>query len=145
MSDPFSEYERKFRDNHIEHFTPEEFMCKCGSEFGLCDMLVLDMDFINRLESFRASVGIPMRITSGYRCGFHPIEVRKVHPGPHRTGKAADIAILGASLHEMLCSLVPHDFTGIGLNQKGDHDERFLHLDTCGAEPWRPRPHVWTY
>lgn len=150
MSDPFSEYEEKFREVAIKHFNPEEFMCKCGSEFGLCDILVLDMDFIMELDEFRNDLGIPFRVTSGYRCGFHPIEVKKIHPGPHRTGKAVDIAVVGASTYQILYGLGMHNahghpFMGIGLNQKGDHDERFLHLDMCEAKPWRPRPHVWTY
>lgn len=135
-------YDNLFDAADIKHFNPFEFVCQCGED---CPTLVLDMGFIQRLDVFRDSVGIPFRVTSGYRCPQHPAEKEKTHPGPHQTGKAVDIAVLGASCHEILCSLVSHDFTGIGLNQKGDHDERFLHFDTCEAEPWRPRPHVWTY
>ncbi len=142
----------RYNSLKIRHFLPEEFMCKCGNHF--CDQEPMDVAFLLLLDEFRNYTGVPFRVTSGFRCGFHPIEAKKSHPGPHRTGYAADFAFVGASCHEMLYQLgwfnqYQEDqslrFTGIGLNQKGDHDERFMHLDMCDAAPWRPRPHVWTY
>lgn len=142
--------------DEIKNFTRDEFVCKCG--LALCANQEMDENFILLLDDFRTWTGITFRVTSGFRCHLHPIEAKKSHPGPHRTGCAADGAFVGATCHEMLYQLGEFRnylqessrepilaFTGIGLNQKGDHDERFLHLDTCGAEPWRPRPHVWTY
>lgn len=148
MNDPFQEYLVKFEKENIIHFKPHEFSCRCGSP--LCEVLILDMDFISYLDDFRQSMAMPFRITSGYRCPMHPIEAKKTHPGPHQTGKAADIAVLGLEAYKFLFGLGMHNahgdpFVGIGLNQKGDHDERFIHLDMCDSMPYRPRPHVWTY
>lgn len=141
-----------YKSLKIHHFDPVEFVCKCGDPN--CFDEGMDHDFLKLLQHFRNYTSIPMRVTSGFRCGFHPIEAKKTHPGPHTTGRAADFALVGASCHEILYELgwfnsTQEDqslrFRGIGLNQKGDHDDRFLHLDVCDAEPWRPRPHVWTY
>lgn len=158
MIDPkvIEKHQEAFKIAKIQHFTPFEFTCRCGNEF--CDLLELDMGFIELLDDFRNYVGMPFRITSGYRCAFHTAEQAKIHPGPHRLGMAADIAFVGISTHKFLYELGWYEsnrslrpcpasdrFTGIGMNQKGDHDERFIHLDTCVNQPYRPRPHVWTY
>lgn len=148
MTDVIEMAEEAFRIAEIQHFTPQEFTCKCGTQY--CDLLVMDMDFVSRLDQWRDEMDIPFRITSGYRCAWHPIEMKKTQPGPHRLGQAADIACVGNGTYLLLYGLGIHNahgacFTGIGLNQKDDHDERFLHVDTCKSEPWRPRPHVWTY
>jgi len=92
-----------------------------------------------------------LRISSGFRCVLHPIEQKKNNPGPHTTGKAADILTAGSATHGIILELgqtYNHDepyFAGIGLSQKGPLEDRFIHLDACIAAPWRPRPHVWTY
>ncbi len=142
------QYKDAFKLAEIKHFIPEEFVCKCGEDD--CSYLVLDMDFVALLDDFRNDMGFAFRLTSGYRCPLHPAEREKIHPGPHQTGKAVDGAFVGLSAYSLLYGLGMHTahgspFMGIGLNQKGDHDTRFIHLDTCVSEPWRPRPHIWTY
>lgn len=150
MLNPVSKLD--FNDAQIKHFTPEEFGCKCGECDGSARM---DMVFVKLLDEFRAFVEIPFIISSGYRCPLHPIEKRKSAPGPHSTGQAADILLHGEQMwyvKQHLGRFKPSGFMedrlhfwGIGENQKGPIESRFLHLDICDAAPNRPRPHCWTY
>ncbi len=128
----------------MKHFDISEFRCNCGKCLRRTEP-PMDPNFLDLLDGLRDLADFPFIITSGYRCSEHPIEKAKQSPGPHSTGKAADIALFGNRLHTVLFSHAVYWFTGIGLNQKGDISQRFLHLDTCEAGPNRPRPHVWTY
>ncbi len=123
------------------NFVPEEFQCKC------CRVLKIDDDFIETLQEIRNTYGKPMNVSSGYRCSAHPIEARKVErggkPGSHYSGKAADIACTGSDALTLLRVALSHDkITGVGVNQKGPHGARFIHLDTVVTTP---RPNVWSY
>jgi uncharacterized protein YcbK (DUF882 family) len=99
----------------------------------------MDPDFMHRLQGLRNRFNKPMTITSGYRCPEHPIEAAKASPGAHTTGKAADVAVQGADAHRLLSISLELNFTGIGVQQKGD--KRFLHLDTLTEQ----RPTIWSY
>lgn len=100
----------------------------------------MNPDFLKKLQQLRTAFAKPMRITSGYRCPQHPVEVKKAAPGVHSTGCAADIAIQGADAYEVLRLAFHFGFTGIGVQQKGTG--RFIHLDTSTSPP---RPTVWSY
>ena len=116
------------------NFKESEFACKH------CGKAEMDPDFMFRLQTLRTRYRKPMTITSGYRCPEHPIEAAKSSPGPHSTGKAADVGVQGAEAHRVLSIALEMNFKGIGVQQKGD--KRFLHLDDVedGA-----RPTVWSY
>jgi uncharacterized protein YcbK (DUF882 family) len=118
--------------SNIKHFSPEEFQCShCGVE-------QMDEDFMLRLDLVRDTCGFPIIITSGYRCPKHPIEAAKPGgPGPHSTGKAAD---LGISFHRAraLLTMVTQNFNGLGIKQHGDSAGRFIHVDLL-------EPRLWTY
>jgi hypothetical protein len=49
-----------------EHFTKEEFACRCGCGTGEISMILVDA-----LEYTRVLYGKPMRINSGLRCLSH--------------------------------------------------------------------------
>jgi uncharacterized protein YcbK (DUF882 family) len=115
------------------NFKESEFACRH------CGQTKMDTDFMHRLQLLRDRFKKPMTITSGYRCPQHPIEAAKSAPGPHSTGKAADIAVQGADAHRLLSISLELNFTGIGVQQKGD--KRFLHLDTLTEQ----RPTIWSY
>jgi uncharacterized protein YcbK (DUF882 family) len=116
------------------NFKESEFACKH------CGKTQMEPDFMHRLQSLRNRYGKPMTITSGYRCPDHPIEKAKTSPGPHSTGQAADIAVSGADAHRLLSISLELNFTGIGVQQKGD--KRFIHLDTLTSNQ---RPTIWSY
>lgn len=144
------------KNSGIRYFTANEFRCKCFMQLpagqGCGGDTKMDMAFIKLLDEFRDFCGFAFRITSAYRCPDHPIEAKKEHPGPHQTGQAVDIAVWGHSAYDLKMALgkfVPSEprlgFFGVGENQKGNIDSRFIHLDMCENTPYRPRPHCWTY
>jgi zinc D-Ala-D-Ala carboxypeptidase len=120
--------------NYGKFFSESEFKC------SHCGVAKMDQDFINRLNELRREVGVPLRVTSGYRCPDHPIEARKVASGAHTTGKAVDFAVEGRLAHELLKQAMEMNFKGIGVQQKGTG--RFIHLDDWVAPN---RPTVWSY
>lgn len=125
---------------HIKHFRPEEFRCShCGAEHMQKDTMI-------RLDMLRERLGVPLIITSGYRCPEHPIEAKKVatggKPGVHSTGHAADIACRGELAYRILSVAPSLGFIRIGVNQKGS--SRFLHLDDYVGDEFI-RMTVWSY
>ena len=117
------------------NFTAAELRCQhCGAE-GIQPALM------DKLQELRTAYGKPMRITSGYRCPKHPVEVNKAVPGAHALGLAADIGVQGAEAYEVLKLALAAGFTGIGVQQKGTG--RFIHVDVVDGA--LPRPTVWSY
>ena len=123
----------------IEFFTPDEFACRCG-----CGQNEIDPEFVQWLDSIRRRLGWPFVVTSGYRCPEHPIEAKKAQPGAHATGVAADIHCFGEKAHELIELALVEGVRGLGVNQRGDIDGRFIHLD-LSDDGKRPRPWVWSY
>lgn len=102
---------------------------------------------LRRLDELRHLAGVPFNITSGYRCPQYNRRISSTGSnGPHTTGQAVDVHLVGAEVYEVLPLLKTMGFTGIGLDQNGDHKGRFLHLDDLkDHETKGPRPWVWTY
>ena len=120
------------------NFRPEEFACKAD------DSLIVEPEFMDRLQGLRHRVGLPFIVTSGYRT---PAYNARVSPttgltGPHTTGRAVDIRIAGPAVYDILKAAMMFGFTGIGLKQHDPHDGRFLHLDDLVGDK---RPRIWTY
>ena len=124
----------------FENFTRAEFACRC------CDKPEMDVDFVAALQRIRTAFGKAMPITSGYRCPLHNSNVSKTGlRGPHVTGKAADIAVMGADAHKLLCiALADPAITGLGIAQRGAPASKFIHLDALDPGNY-PRPTVWSY
>ncbi len=122
----------------FENFSEHEFTCKCG-----CGKAEMDSAFMQRLQDLRTENGAPIKINSGYRCPTHNESVSSTGAnGPHTTGHAADIAIAGADAFELLRLGLTLGFVGVGLDQKGEWSQRYVHLDDLQANN---RPRVWTY
>lgn len=119
------------------NFTRAEMACRCG-----CERSDMDASFMKRLQVVRDKFG-PMTVTSGFRCIDHN---RAIGGGPeHPLGKAADIRVSGQAARRLL-TLAVNDFPRIGVNQRGPHEQRFIHLGT--AEPSEVNgasPTVWSY
>ena len=116
------------------NFSAKEFDCQhCGAN-------EMKPEFMAKLQQLRTAYGAPMRITSGYRCPQHPIELKKAAPGAHASGQACDIGVQGAEAHRLLRMALEAGFTGVGVQQAGLG--RFLHLDTLEN---KNRPTVWSY
>ena len=128
----------------VEYFKRSEFACHCGE----CDSTgdEMNMEFIFALDQLRERQGTAMIITSGYRCPEYNDRISTTgRNGPHTTGRAADISVSGErAFHLILQCNLGGWMKGIGINQKGPHNKRFIHLDDL-EEPDHPRPRVWTY
>lgn len=103
----------------------------------------MDSAFMDKLESLRLCYGKPLAVSSAYRDATHPIEAKKAKPGSHSTGKAVDLLVSGADAYRVIEIALRLKFQGIGVNQKGPHGQRFIHLDTLDGGAYRPT--IWSY
>lgn len=126
--------------DELEFFQKKEFDCRCG-----CGRNEMDPDFLKKLDDLRRRLGFPLVVTSGYRCPDHNESVSTTgRDGPHTTGRAVDFGIMGYKAKRLLTQASLGGWmTGLGVNQKGPHNKRFIHLDDLESE--RTRPNVWSY
>lgn len=106
-----------------EHFTLQEFECPC------CKRVVLNRMLIIKLEELRDRIGIPIKITSGYRCPAYNSKVAGHAFSLHTQGRAVDIAAIGTEKIEK------HRRTLFGssyYNQSG----KYFHLQLDPAKEW---------
>ena len=106
-----------------EHFTEDEFKCRCG-----CGAAIMDHYFMTLLVTLRKRFGKPIHINSGYRCQAH--DAKFGGKGNH-SGKAADVRTGDPyeldTLHRLA---IETGFTGLGMKFHGDGAGRYLHVDT---------------
>lgn len=113
----------------FRYFTREEFVCQETGENEIQD------EFITKLDALRDACGFPFRITSGYRSPRHSIEAKKLKPGRHTVGDAADIYVGNGSQRFVLVSnAIKLGFNGIGVAKT------FIHVDTRDDAQV-----IWTY
>lgn len=124
------------------NFPLYELTCSC------CGKLNPNPEFIELMDdvqTLRNIMKIPFNITSAYRCPNHPIEAAKVAAGKplgRHTIAAIDINLHHSEVYDTLEQAIIMDcFTGIGLNQRGEYKDRFIHLD---QRPVEERT-IWTY
>lgn len=106
-----------------KNFSSEEFQCPC------CQVSIVMPQLYTALQKLRDLAGVPIEITSGYRCDSHNRKVGGKKSSLHVNGSAADIKIFGLTVKEMygLAEQVPA-LSGIGVYPK----EGFIHVDTRG-------------
>ncbi len=126
--------------NEWINFTKSELVC---SETGKENPNIKDFkQLMDKIQELRAWYGKPMTVTSGYRSEEHSIEAAKVlkkGKGGMHTVAAIDIRVPPEDVHKVLKKAFEMGFTGIGVNCKGKHKNRFIHLD-LRLIPW-----VWSY
>lgn len=118
------------------NFTEEELNCSFTGKEN--PNIIAFTQLMDRVQSLRDRVGIPFKVTSGYRDKSHPNEVHKTSGGMH-TKAAIDIQVPVEYCHRVLRLAFELGFTGVGVNLAGDHKYRFIHLDL------REAPRVWSY
>ena len=69
-----------------KNFTRDEFECQCGK----CTAQMIDTELVDKLQRIRDVLGVPLKITSGYRCIPHNAAVKGSSGSKHRYGMAAD-------------------------------------------------------
>lgn len=120
----------------VHHFTPAEFDCPAVKNSGAKYM---DETFVKKLDTLRGLLRVPLVVSSGYRSPGYNKKIGGAPESRHLKGKAADIAIAGEDAYKLLGLAFTLGFTGIGINQKGPWNKRFIHLDM------REQPTIWTY
>jgi uncharacterized protein YcbK (DUF882 family) len=103
---------------------------------------MMDYGFMDKLDHIRAAFGYPMRLSSAYRCLAHNRAVSSSgDSGPHPKGKAVDVKIYGPRALLLVRTALSFDISGVGVQQKGALNSRFIHLDQAHDE----RPSIWSY
>jgi|TARA_R100000808_G_scaffold7180_1_gene21184 uncharacterized protein YcbK (DUF882 family) len=102
----------------------------------------MDDEFMRMLQELRNQMNGPLHITSARRCDKHNDDVstaKNKKNGVHTLGQASDVLISGERAMLLFEKARQIGFSGIGLNQRGDHRKRFVHLDN------KPRKALWSY
>ena len=122
-----------------QNFSREELACKH------CGRMEIPLPTVERLQALRDKVGHFLRVSSGYRCPEHNNAVSSTgRDGPHTRG-AFDILIYGDDAYHLVQAAMEVGFTGIGVNQTGPIEKRFIHVDALADETGLPRPTIWSY
>jgi uncharacterized protein YcbK (DUF882 family) len=112
-----------------QHFSRQEFACKCG-----CGFDTVDIGLIDPLEYVRSKFGARVTITSGCRCEAYNKKVGGSQRSQHRLGRAADIVVDGVPAALVYDLLVNSPFSSnISLGKY----ETFTHVDTRTDSPKR--------
>jgi zinc D-Ala-D-Ala carboxypeptidase len=113
-----------------KNFSRDELKCSFSGE---CE---IEEDALQRLQALRDEWGKPIRLSSAYRSAENPRErTKKTGPGYHHGvngngGQAFDVLIAGEDVVPFIALAIKHGFKGIGVNQKNEWNQRFIHIDT---------------
>lgn len=109
-----------------DNFKSTEFDCRgCRC----CTETLVDEQLVAYLQQIRDHFGVPVIITSGYRCLIHNANVGGTSGSTHFQGKAADIQVKGVAPAEVAKFAESIGILGIGLYES-DSDGWFVHIDT---------------
>lgn len=123
-----SSYRSTMSSRLTDHFTKEEFDCKCGCGNG---DVVISQELVFALERVRVLHSKAMRITSGIRCLKHNRSIGSRDTSSHVKGIAADIHCTDMStrLNLIRCILQGGTIKRIGINKD------FIHVDVDSNKP----------
>ena len=112
------------------NFPEHEFACKCGTGCGT-GFAQMQPEALETLYKVRDLTGIPMVITSAYRCPKHPESIRRPNSA-HTRGHAIDFRVRNsAQAFAFMKVLIELGVTRLGWNQKLE----FFHFDTDTTLP----------
>lgn len=118
-----------------KNFTRDEFQCQCKK----CEAQMIDTELVEKLQRIRDVLGVPLKITSGYRCIVHNASktVGGSRTSKHLYGFAADWRTLNRTLNPVALGIIAQavGFGGIGIYW---HPEAAMcHADTrAGKATW---------
>lgn len=97
-----------------KNFTRDEFECQCGK----CTAQMIDTELVDKLQRIRDVLGVPLKITSGYRCIVHNAS-KNVGGSPnskHRYGMAADWRLVDRSINPVALGIIATQyFKAVGI------------------------------
>lgn len=126
------------------HFSFREFACKCGGKHSDCVRIYILASHIRRLEIYRAKIGRPVVVVSGYRCAPHNKAVGGASSSQHMFGTATDIS----GCWKIFAVNALHLFSGLGYQSSTGNvvhvDSRDLTVNnpTHSTTAW---PAMWKY
>lgn len=106
----------------MRHFDLSEFACKCCGQLppnGMNPVL------LEALDDLRENLGVPVYVSSGYRCPDHNAAVGGVPNSQHVQGNAADIYIDGRYNKLYNAVIESESFDGVGRYPQSE----FVHVD----------------
>jgi len=118
-----------------QYFSKEELMCPC------CEQLPMNNAFMTKLSGIRRQMKTPLQVNSGYRCKKYNESIGAKSTSAHVKGRAVDISTANLTEEQQIQLLeeaIRYGLTGIGVNDKGPREGRFIHLDNT-------RPRLWSY
>ncbi|HQO94145.1 MAG TPA: D-Ala-D-Ala carboxypeptidase family metallohydrolase [Bacilli bacterium] len=122
----------KFKDQNIikntslsTNFMAREFSCKhCGE-------VVVDTNMVENLQNLRTSLGVPIYITSAYRCLTHNRNVGSKDTSTHVSGQAVDFYLQYKRNGYQVFLEATKYFNGVGFYQSGVNPKNsYIHVDT---------------
>jgi len=105
------------------NFTPVEIACRH------CGLLVLDVNFLDRLQALRLVVG-PVVLSNVTRCPLHNAREGGAPGSMHLKGRAGDVQVRSLSKRALRDAAEDMGFTGFGFYNT------FLHVDTGRPRHW---------
>jgi len=104
--------------------TLSEFKCKCT--YDDCHFTLVSPGFVESWENLRSDFGSPLRVTSGFRCQMHNIDVGGVINSRHTVGSAVDVSTKSMDTKQRIKLL---QFANKYFSYVKDYGS-FLHMDT---------------
>ena len=104
------------------NFSRNEFACNGG---GCCGhSSPMDRVFLEKLQDFRDIAGVPVKVTSGFRCNIHNKNINGAKNSYHTLGLASDIKC-ALPVERMVEIAQKVGFNGIGIYSNRIHvDDR---------------------
>jgi uncharacterized protein YcbK (DUF882 family) len=115
-----------------KYFDAREFACPCPN----CTETLIDSLLVERLDALRERLGVPVRITSGYRCPAHQKWLAKrgyetAKNSRHLIGEAADLWTGAHAGKELERHARAAGFCAVGVGRT------FIHVDLRDDKPNR--------
>ena len=108
-----------------KYFSLDEFECPCCGKLPPDGM---DDNLLEVLDKICEAIGLPLYVSSGYRCPAHNAECGGAENSQHLYGRAADVYADGENTPLQIAALAEK----AGADGIGIYDD-FCHIDTRGS------------
>lgn len=119
-----------------KNFSSREFRCGLGRGCS-CTTTLINEQLVEYLQAVADFFGVPVTVTSGYRCESYNRSIGGAVGSRHTKGDAADIVVQGIAPRRVAAYLESIGCQGIGLYEASDCGDDFVHCDA------RPTKSFW--